>query len=70
MLTGDKLETAFNISKSCNLVHNDNKLLFYKSLSDIKNCIYFKNNKIPEEKFSIVIEGTCIAYVMSKKNLQ
>jgi magnesium-transporting ATPase (P-type) len=40
MLTGDKLETAIEVGKACNLIRNDYELiLFKKSSKEISKSI-------------------------------
>ena len=56
MLTGDKEETAVNIGRSCNLIHNDTKLFFItgaKSSSDYDN----KLRTVYEEILSGYVKG-------------
>ena len=75
MLTGDKLETAENIAKSCNLftsnmiIFNLSKPNTQLSIEDIKSEIQFKiekiNNRIYEmninnEKKGLILDGATL----------
>jgi magnesium-transporting ATPase (P-type) len=73
MLTGDKLETAINIAKSCNLIQPGFQVLecAEKTMSEVKETLvmhrkrydYFTQNKIPK---AFVVEGESLG-LNSKK---
>ena len=42
-VTGDKLETAENIAKSCNLIQSRFEIMKYSLPSDMENVVYLKN---------------------------
>ena len=72
MLTGDKLETAENIGKSCKLIQNNMKVLKItetkkdKLESQIFDDVYLKYNECIKnnKKKSLIIEGEALASVL------
>lgn len=70
MLTGDKLETAENIGKTCSLI-NDNMIVEKCSNEDVRGCNMrmkeiiqnFENNK-NEKPLALIIEGSALQIIL------
>ena len=74
MLTGDKLETAENIAKSCNLIQKDFNLfrLSTNELTDLEknlDVIDRKSEELTEMKISngLIMEGVILSHIMGNK---
>jgi phospholipid-translocating P-type ATPase (flippase) len=73
MLTGDKLETAENIGKTCTLI-NDNMVVEKCATNNPQNCCkrmeealqHFKNQQ-NEKELALIIEGSALEVVLSQQ---
>lgn len=70
MLTGDKLETAENIARSCNLVEPDMKVHYIQdnTAEDVektlnKCCADNKNYIKNKDRKCIIIEGNSLRFI-------
>lgn len=70
MLTGDKLETAENIARSCNLITPETQVLEVRELNPSKSLINaFRQTKTLKQnnknKVSLIVEGTALAAIVN-----
>ena len=70
MLTGDKLETAENIGKTCNLIQSD-MLVKRWSVTSAVECrerMEAIKKKVPKttENLALVIDGTSLEYILTQ----
>ena len=79
MLTGDKLETAENIAKSCNLIQPTFEVLTvkfpYRSEQGISESLVQLRQKAEEystqgQRLSLLVEGTDLVEISAKDELQ
>lgn len=76
MLTGDKLETAENIAKSCRLIQGDMTVMRLSESTSEKVSLKLRDNKdtfdlcVKERrKKSFLVEGDSLAILLSDKDL-
>lgn len=75
MLTGDKLETAENISKSCGLVSIDNQIIRVREkekveerLREIEEIVAVSAQQ--QREMSLIVDGECLALIMHNPQWQ
>ncbi|CAD8148969.1 unnamed protein product [Paramecium pentaurelia] len=77
MLTGDKLETAENIAKSCRLIQNDFMVMKYSETDLNKLRVQLSENKLTyqacikeKKKKSILVEGESLVILTNNQQLK
>lgn len=68
MLSGDKLETALEVGKSCNLIEGDYEVIVMRdTVRSIKDQFEDNRRLISSSlrKYSLVIEGSILAIIFS-----
>lgn len=76
MLTGDKLETAENIAKSCRLILEDFELLVMKDKNpnvvrkEMTDVLWRRFKKLKESKIRkcFLVEGDCLKVIFAEGN--
>ena len=68
MLTGDKVETAVNIGRSCSLISSDMRKLELTatSINMIQDLLTTYHNRILDESYAMVVDG--LAFVCTAMN--
>ena len=72
MLTGDKLETAENIGRSCNLLQENMQVFYITPETHIEKVFqeigyHIENHR--DQKRALIIEGLAIAIIDMNANL-
>lgn len=78
VLTGDKLETAVAIAMSCNLLREDQNLIFMQERDVQENCSAFMAEAIKnamadggkEGDFGLVVEGGALTHILASEQCQ
>lgn len=77
MLTGDKLETAENIAKSCRLIQDDMRLIYVQTKTkqeledEMKKARELKDNIQKEgRRKAFLVEGESLAVIFQEKDLK
>ena len=75
MLTGDKLETAKSIAKSCKLTSPDMNFIYltnpFDSIPNLENNLielYKKNKNISNQKYCLIVNGEVLLKIMENIN--
>jgi magnesium-transporting ATPase (P-type) len=73
MLTGDKLETAIEVAKSCNLIAPDYEIVFMKHpIASIREVLEESRQRITNSlcKYTLVIEGTVLSKITNDEEIE
>jgi magnesium-transporting ATPase (P-type) len=71
MLTGDKMETAEEIAKSCNLIQPSYRILRFSGSSVLNNLDDWEHIKLqyPNDNFTLIIGGDQLSEIFANQNL-